>query len=679
MVDSGAAGVPGDAFPAGRGQQFEIDFSDLRESTYYVRVLPMAGEQPIGAVSPWVVVHRGTAPRKTLSVSSSRAKLRRVPDLQMQAVGRTKLSMCGHAGECREGLGWVEGEHLVPLADKDKVRQFVWTTTHPQATGGLWQVSTEMFGSIFVMDPTGLIGSGAAGRAVNDSYLPNGQSFTIDFSGPWSLTGPGTTPPAASAARRVPNLILKPSTDATGAGGVAEIPRTYYVRVIPMAGDKPLRNASKTLVVNIGTPQQQENPLAIMPDLFELQIVSFEPVRPPTLHWGCMYIKSVDRQAVIDSVPDLTGLAGPALADIYQQAAASGVAVCPKGWRGRGSPAWYESFWDFATNAVSWVAERFEDAKNACVSLAAGLINEAVPGLCNPDCETGLRAGLTAGLVALGIPPEIPNLNEMMDDGLGYLVEVAAAEAGIDCDATCRDAIKQGLQGMAAEVSRQNRDRLCSDAEWAHDHGVEPLCLPPGVVGEIAPETEWRLAAVVVRVTRKPDAAAAAGANAPIPADPRARLEMTFSGYNDSLVGQMVSFPSAICTGDKYVTRESECGYFNVEIEEPLFGDLFDPIRIDLPVLTPGQSVEFPVNLRPAYYEVPEYDRLGYIRIYDDWNKLYDGGRLTLRATVRCAADRPGALEPCKSVTQEQSHQLPDEQFLSNVGRGLARRSSGGC
>ncbi|MBC7239422.1 MAG: hypothetical protein H5T71_04910, partial [Chloroflexi bacterium] len=97
-----------------------------------------------------------------------------------------------------------------------------------------------------------------------------------------------------------------------------------------------------------------------------------------------------------------------------------------------------KSFWDrlssaihetfsgiesFAKSATNWVARAYEDIKRRAVDLAVVVAGEDARGL--------LTAGLEIGLAAMGIPPSIPNFDELSALGKDYLIKAAAGYAGV--------------------------------------------------------------------------------------------------------------------------------------------------------------------------------------------------------------------------------------------------------
>jgi hypothetical protein len=184
---------------------------------------------------------------------------------------------------------------------------------------------------------------------------------------------------------------------------------------------------------------------------------------------------------------------------------AVGKEVCPKSFKGGGYQITsFGEFVDWATggvaDAVDWVSDRYEDMKQIAVDivmkytpfgqqceLIGKMIDDGAPGY----CELAANVAVNAGLAALGMPPSIPNYNELIDKGVDHAVELAAAEiyaqTGYPCIGPCEDALRSGFGKAAEELKKSSYTPGCVGENEAHQHGREPLCLPDFIVARPAP------------------------------------------------------------------------------------------------------------------------------------------------------------------------------------------------
>jgi hypothetical protein len=81
----------------------------------------------------------------------------------------------------------------------------------------------------------------------------------------------------------------------------------------------------------------------------------------------------------------------------------------------------FEQAWDSVTSVWSGVTEAYEKAKSLVVDLASTLTGGVIP-------RSVLNFALTTALVAAGVPPDIPNLDQLMSEGADYLAAAVAEQ-----------------------------------------------------------------------------------------------------------------------------------------------------------------------------------------------------------------------------------------------------------
>jgi hypothetical protein len=89
---------------------------------------------------------------------------------------------------------------------------------------------------------------------------------------------------------------------------------------------------------------------------------------------------------------------------------------------------------------------------------------------CDTLCQEALMTGLDAALAAVGMPPSLPNFDELADRGLDYLEDVAAEESGVPEEFLdeARSIAAQAIQDMKSK-------NTLSDAPWlTPDDGFRP-------------------------------------------------------------------------------------------------------------------------------------------------------------------------------------------------------------
>lgn len=120
----------------------------------------------------------------------------------------------------------------------------------------------------------------------------------------------------------------------------------------------------------------------------------------------------------------------------------------------QGGSSWWGDLWDGIVNFFSSLVEIITDvvnwASNTYNSLKTGLISVVaknfplIPDGWRDELTTALTALADYGLASIGIPPNIPNFDELASGGLDYAISVATQEAGIPANALT-DSAKDAL------------------------------------------------------------------------------------------------------------------------------------------------------------------------------------------------------------------------------------------
>ena len=354
----------------------------------------------------------------------------------------------------------------------------------PHAGGFLWQVATAPFpafgkGKPSDLKPPHLVASGEFAGSAHD--------VPVDFR---QLAGTGTGP---ARIRKLP-------------------PGVFYVRILPIVapGTKVLAGTpSNVIKVYYGKPPPPQPPLKLPstspPYLFDVKLVSFTPpdFADPN-RWGCVVVTGYEAgtSSMIKSLYPLGE-------------------HCPPDYKGKGHNI--NSLGDLVDAAGSgitdlwdWVSGTYSDLKKIAVDIVMdytpfGLQCKAMVsavGGNGSDCRVVAEVGVNAGMAALGLPPSIPNYNQLIDQGVDAAVDLAAdqitEQTGIPCVGPCQDALKKGLSATADNLKKSNDTPGCVGTEEAHQNGREPLCLPSTVYAKPAHGAIDQPPMAIIAVTRTP-------------------------------------------------------------------------------------------------------------------------------------------------------------------------------
>jgi hypothetical protein len=536
----------------------------------------------------------------------------------------TVLKVCPLASSCMgEAAANLGDETTIAPDDPDTSREFKWTTSLPHNTTGLLQLATTPLPEDFQVSPSQLV----------KSIIVTASWFDVDFSG-FAPPLPESTPTALPPGTLPPDQDQGFMYDLFYTGGISFMihssfymalgPTNYYARITPLQGDQPAGAPSNMVVIHY-TPYSDSTIAHYQPqDIYDIEIVDFDGFRRPYLLWGCVIVKGVDPNA-----SSFQSGFWQTYLSFYQNHLQSGEPICPLPYQEPEKP-WYEEVWDFFSGALSWLAQTWSSIKNAVIQNVAGLLNGIHPGLCPSECQTGLTAALNAGLAALGIPPELPDLTQLTEEGVLYLAEEGARIVGVDCDETCQDLLRKGIEELV-EQNNEAQINAFVNTDEAHAHGVEPLLLPPDGLDLVpAPGSKWQPAHVSVRITRKPDSG---------DLDPDLldyyRMNISVTGYNDTLTGQNIFVPTAWCFTDYSMYP---CGEVPIPVTAALEGPLFKNAVSPIIALQPGESrvIEYPLPFQSEYWAPGHNDYRMACPGCDDWNFLYYNGQAIVKAWTTC-------------------------------------------
>lgn len=310
----------------------------------------------------------------------------------------------------------------------------------------MWQVSRNPFYGP-VDAPIGLVASG----------LTSGRVFEIDVQAfhpkPKRFRRVAALPALARSAQpEAP--ALDPSvarlTAQSGATWSPPAPR-YYVRVVPVDDRPSLDPKRRPAIVGKPSPALElvmAEPPEPKPDMSGFEVVSREDFDlrlarfryQPTVrieHWpaGCEVIPRDGGKNAIDVIGEAPG----ALVDL-----------------------------------VNWAATAYGDLKKMAVSLVGSLL-PFVP-------ESVISMALDTALAAAGIPPSIPNMDQLMTGGADYLATQVAQQIPVPASGALaemameeareeiRQRTRQALLDTAREMARKQRESV----HWCRRYIADP-------------------------------------------------------------------------------------------------------------------------------------------------------------------------------------------------------------
>jgi len=282
-----------------------------------------------------------------------------------------------------------------------------------------------------------------------------------------------------------------------------EQPQTFYVRLLPVDEHGVIGKPSDTVVLHYD-PSKKPGPVEIIGHQYESRIVGYqEPDYADPGRWGCLLVV---KNPYFNNAPAYFAQGGNMWTMyIWAVSAPENSVVCPENYEG---PSWWEKALDVVLTPFEWAHEAYEWPKDQIVKVVMsipGLKDACKKWASEQDCKDVLKGGVEAGLMAFGLPPEIPNAKDLADQGVDYLVEKGVEQLksiGVPCVGPCEEKLKEIIKDQLHEVFDTSVSPGCVGEDEAKAHGRYPLCPSAGMVVKPAPGAVAQPPVVVVEVVR---------------------------------------------------------------------------------------------------------------------------------------------------------------------------------
>ncbi len=580
--------------------------------------------------------------------------------------------------------------------DQPGNQQLQWNLAPGPVTEGLWQVSAAPFEAGCEVGGNEVLLSGEVSKNNNETR------FSIDMTG---LPRTTTLGPVGSLGNVPGGLTLG------NLAGVEMAIEAYYIRVIPLINGAPECSPSNTVVVRIAETQQvvvDAPPAAPAPPMpYDVKIIDFKPIELPQAefmrcvlilenpYYGMEVEETEDAFGNKTFVNKATGEPVNAVeAILYRDIYKPGETICPAKYVYKEPSAWekFTSFLKEAINTVSMVyntlvaklKEFVAKFNPMCLQgeLIAGQISDSAVESVQDVCAAAAEIAVNAALSYVGLPPSLPNYEQLVEVGKGQAVDFAAQQieeqTGLPCPDVCKEQIRNMLDETISQVEYLVADNnSCISESDAHNQGFEPLCIPsPPIRAVPEPRGQVQPALLTVEVSMKADAVSMA---LPDPAlfKTACLVAVQSQAQNDYWIGK------GILIDPYYATTQWQGASIS--------GELYPTMAKPTPVLTPGESTQLTFVLEPRRGQYPPGDmnflpgNLGpeggfwlpghiaylqnkynnsqlvnyYGKTLDDWPYLYSGALATFTASAQCTTTAAGYLGSSSQASDELITTLP--------------------
>lgn len=294
--------------------------------------------------------------------------------------------------------------------------------------------------------------------------------------------------------------------------------------------------------------------------------------------------------------------------------------------------SWWDQLWDavtsffsnileFAKKVANWVSTAYADIKSGIIKFAMKAF--PLPEPFNGYMEEALTMMANYGLMVLGLPPTLPNFDQLSEMGTDYLVSIALEQAS--------DIASEAYKDAAATIKEEAKK-------------IEEK-LPPGAADKIASELKKEMKSSANKPTPNP-------------------MSWDFVKHNPKYLYKPATIMIEIRndTGKRTARGELSChiygnldmtqkmqnqhiAYLNIKTNSTWI-EPYQPVRgIKVPALNPGQKILIPIYLK-EYIGIPIREN-GPILDANDFNHMAWAGKI--KFNIHFSYDLPPISETMKA------------------------------
>jgi hypothetical protein len=280
---------------------------------------------------------------------------------------------------------------------------------------------------------------------------------------------PGSPAAQSSSPAVVTNVGSSPGLVGTPAAGPVLL--SLYLRVVPVDAAGAASGAPSEAVELIFGPAEKPAPFKFEVAWPQVGFASYRAVRPYDFDWRCWVVATQDIKVVstVISKGQAADICASDNKDVFEQVADA-----------------FSSFVELVKSFANWVSSTYASLKSKLIASVAS----AIPG-CGAQCRGALEMGLDAGLAAVGMPPSLPDFDQLQTMGEGYLVEMVAEQAAQSGVPFAKDAASKALEEMIAQGKAAASSGGGGSGFWIPDASrrYKPLLLVVQVSNPLAKPT----------------------------------------------------------------------------------------------------------------------------------------------------------------------------------------------
>lgn len=245
--------------------------------------------------------------------------------------------------------------------------------------------------------------------------------------------------------------------------------RKFYIRVIPLdAAGKPMLKISNDVTVQEIREKAWKQPVAqqYLENDYTITAVKYVPVHQPENTFTCCVVVTGYDESYPENIKESFKAGFPI-----------GRVICPKPPQDK---PWYEKAFNgitgFMTEAINKASAYYNDTKSYVKDKAISTLCSKAPAGTKGGCEIAAGAAFEYGMTAVGIPPTIPNVDDLTKMAEGQLTDLALEKIESESDFPIPEEAK-------AEFKKQFHDKVTTTAaRGTMNNGI--LYLKPHPAGQ---------------------------------------------------------------------------------------------------------------------------------------------------------------------------------------------------
>ncbi|WP_418791923.1 S-layer homology domain-containing protein [Phosphitispora sp. TUW77] len=112
----------------------------------------------------------------------------------------------------------------------------------------------------------------------------------------------------------------------------------------------------------------------------------------------------------------------------------------------------FSSIIDIIKNITNWVSSAYANLKSGLINFVASNF-PLIPDNWRAGLKLALEALVNTGMAAMGIPPTLPNFDQLSNMSLDYMAQVALTEAGIPANEITNELVTKTAEGLGNEIT----------------------------------------------------------------------------------------------------------------------------------------------------------------------------------------------------------------------------------